>query len=397
MSKHFLRYRLHIFLLFTIFIVIGCASTQNNVNQKTSENKIIIFADLPFVTIDTGMDKTSFSFYNWIYEAFRSYSPKGFTVVDDVVILRSALNRGINPIVEYIRYKGRICKEIAYLSFDEANIEQLYDLAEELGAVYLIKAKLVSNEKRIEETPPESKTIPLFGLYGLGTTTKGKKESVFVIRVEFTVYDVINRDILLTKELETITKEITGKDKKPPWEILSDIREGGLLGDIRTRKRLVTALFDAISSHATESKTDTDMVLVNKRIRIEIPNSENTSWEVRTVILEKVKLIDNNLLQFQLSTRNFYDDKLKIKLQRSNDKTLDSYIIDNNGIRYQAVSSSLTEDSVDIRPGERKDFFLVFPIPATLVKQVDFYSKWDIDTPQKTHAVIIKFKDVPIP
>lgn len=337
---------------------------------------LIVVADTPLRYIDVGLESgEQFPFYEWIFSAFRWSADERTAVFDDRTVVERALAKGIKPVVVLhqqnpIRFlfgqeQGLGNSRIAHLGVDDTQLESFRSVASELGASHIIKARLISNKSRVMQT-----------LNSLGQSFSVVKRKM---TVGFTVYDVARGEISFAQELTT-----------------AGFRSG-LVGDHYIARNLTSAVIAAISAggeYIARRATGTAMIRTDKTIRI---GATWSRYGLYDAILTSISTVDGNLLRCDVSFWNRTDDRVRIILQKDDDGKLDTYITDQFNILYGTISSSVSEDSLDVRPGERKELFFVFPWTPIPTKQVSVNSTWKIQTTGGTDRVTVVFQDVPVP
>ena len=388
-NEHCLTMKLPAIVLSAVFLVISCAPTlaptlqTGALNTSPGTVALIVFVDNQFKTIETGENFNHIvSFYNWIFDGFRYKTKEGVILFADKTVVSNVIAKGIKPIVLYDQNNPK--RDIIHLSFDETQIDELNAVAEQLGATHLVKARLIKSETRkIPRNQITSGPISLGPfILNIPVTLSGNfDQTMRDTTVEFTIYDVKTKEIILTKEFTS-----------------SKISMG--MPDAQIKANLTAAVIAGLKSNSADLSHQQENVQNTFRMAtIRIPRIEDGHYYIRSMVmtLRSITLIHSNLIRFDGNFKNNLDEKLKIVLRRSANNKLSTYIVDHYGIRYDAVSSSLPNDSFDIRPKEQKDIFFVFPITATPHDRVDLYSVWDIQTPQKNHTATLEFRDIPIP
>lgn len=389
-KSFFLDLRLAFFSLLLTSISISCSSSSKlpalhqGVFQKSpGKAAIVIVIDVPYKVMQIGKDE-KMSFYPWILWAFRASSyvqGNKYVMFDAQTIISQARIRGIPPVVQY----GETW--VDHLAFHETDSDRLCIIADELGASYLIRARLVKSDIKIKEESSKS-ILPSVSLQISGKTFETVTRDV---TVEFTVYDPATRKILLTKEFNSTETASWPKSSSADDKV-----------SINIASALLSTLSSFQQSQFTTRKETETTISIGKTVVLGRSMFRNSSPVRSTfepqceITLNSVTKIGTNLLRFDLSLWNKTEERVYISFKRNNENKLDTYIVDNFNVRYFSTSSSLNKYTFQIRGEEKKSFYFVFPVPVLTVRSVAFYSTWEVRTYNLNETSIIEFKDIAI-
>lgn len=330
---------------------------------------LLVFEEMPFQSIATGLADGSITFYQWIYQSFRNKTNPNIHLFDDKAVIRFAEEYGVQLYGNYANNNPKF--KVINLAFDEAQIDDLCKMAEDLGATHIIKARLIEDETTV--IPKNQISLGPVVLTGnFSQTTRS-------IKVEFTVYNVNKGELLFSKEFGATTTSLSS-----------------LLAGLKIREHLVSLLLATIppepgkptvSNYSNREYPQASF----KEIRAEIPNTGGA-----TLVGVDVDTLENNWLAFGINFRNAVKENIRIRFKSTMNK-LDTYIKDSHGAQYYANSSSSESDTIEVKSEDESDFYFVFPKPAAPVRQVDMFTTWEIETSQGTHTLTLTFKDVPLP
>lgn len=398
--------RLYTFLL-SFFLINGCTNLpplQTDVFHGSTETvALIVFVDTPFMTLKTIEGETEtgqIPFYHWIFKGFRYQTGQSMVLFDDMTVVSHAIAQDIKPVVSYRQRYGMLGVldnltgdikpvDIIHLAFDESQIPALYNVAKELGASFLIKARLISNNAKLDKRT-QCTYYPDRIFAQVECRVQVWKQAV---TAEFRIYDVSKENIMLTLQFTTIHKAGVG-------EGLGTL--SGLYSDIS--RKLASAVVAAISRRAQSqelaSKLGSSNISAENRPKIWKESGAPISLVTGhyfDVWVKNTSIIDDNLIRFDISFLNRTEQKLGVTFKKDMDNKLDTYIEDKFGITYNAIGSSIEGYSFDIRAGEQEEFSLLFPLTAIPDKQVNLFTTWNIQTTQGTYALSFEFKDVHLP
>lgn len=359
---------------FTLILLIsvsflGACSTHNLLKEPyhgpAGGLALIVFEEVPFQS--TGNE--FFSFYQWIYQSFRSKTNPNMYLFDDKAIIGFAEEYGIQLYGNYANNNPK--SKVINLGFDEAQINDLYEMAKDLGATHIIKARSIEDETTVI---PKNQII-----LGPVVLTGDFSETTRSVKVEFTVYNVNKRELSFSREF---------------WATATSL--SALLVNLKIRDDLVSAVLAAVQAESGQAMVSNSSNREHpqgsfKEIRAEISNVGGA-----TIVGIDVDAVENNWLAFSINFRNAMKENIKVKFKGTVNR-LETYIKDSNGIEYYASNSSSENDTIDVKSEDESDFYFVFPKPALPIRQVDMFTTWEIETSQGARALTLTFKDVPLP
>ncbi len=360
-------------------------------SQSSISIRAMLYVDTPYEVIDKREKQRDHywndaplkwdPFYLWIKKAIMLLTD--VVVMDDKEVVVQARANGLRPIVRYYEENPR--KEIAHLSFHDTDIPKLCRLAKELGAIYLIKARLTNNRSKYHRGGSARRTTTVLGVRikalfpTFATTTRSTS-------VEFTVYDVRNYGIVLTKELT------------------SEHEAGPILVDYKVQRSLARGLVSNILvagvSHSGEraSTFATSQINSTKTLEFDVRwVGHRKYYKERHLTLNSIKRMNSDLLEVNLSFRDYHDEDLSLSLRHLSNGSIAAYLVDENGLRYYASSSNLQGDRTPIRPEERKDIRLTVNGVPSIVETADFYIEFDVRTPRRNNSFNLKFQNIEVP
>lgn len=319
-------------------------------------------------------------FYAWMWSALRTASDKqgsAFALVDGATVLSQASGHGIEPVARTSNRR----RNIAHLAFYDDQIPPLAAMARDLGAAFLIRARLVANDAKMRRVT-EAKV--------LGLKVQGDfKELTRHVSIEFMVYDVAADRVAFTREFSA--SDTSG------WP-------GSSKADARVASRIASGVLAALSSDAAHrplaEEADSAVVAVERKAAIGAVARDGSAISGALpgyrVDLQRIVRY-GGLLRFDLTLWNTTDEEVRAILKRDARNEIESYIVDSLRIRTRAVSASLENMTVLARAGEKKAFFIVFPVPATNLKKVSLSSLWDLRAPGWSQALSVKLANVALP
>lgn len=381
-------------VLFVPFLFISCGSSskllplhQGIFKKEASKEAIVLAVDVPYKVLEIAKDE-KMSFYPWLLWAIRAGSyvatNNKYVIIDGQTVLSYARARGINPVVQYVSQYDEAA--IDHLAFDDSDIDKLCIVANELGASYLIRARLLKTETKIKE----GNSVPF--LTGQ-IQFSGKPFAIEVTRevtIEFTVYQSSTRKILFTREFNS--------QATATWPNTSN-------ADDKVSVNIASALLSTLSSQHREPSTkkvaETTVpigktVVLGRAMFRDGRTVKSTFERQCEITLESITTIGGNLLRFDFTLWNQTEERVHISLNRTREGKLDTYIVDNFNVRYFSTSSSLSEYSFHIRAEEKKEFYFVFPVPVSTVRSLSFHSSWDVRTYNLNETCTIEFKEIPM-
>jgi hypothetical protein len=357
--------------------------------KKDIDKKAIVLAvDVPFKILKIAKDR-NISFYPWILQALRAGSyiatNNKFVIIDGQTVQSFASERNVKLVVQNTFQNG--IQLINHLAFDDSDFERLCAIANDLGASYLIKAKLIKSETDIKE----GNSVPF--LLGGSIQFSGKPFAIEMTRevtVEFVVYETLTRKILFTKEFNS---RETGK-----WPNTNN-------ADNRVAKNISSALLSHLSfqknGNVPKNIIDTTItvgktVVLGRAKFYQGIAIKGTFIPECEITLISVSTIENKYLRFDFTIWNKTQEKLRVSAKQNIENKFDTYIIDNFNVRYYSISSSLNDSPFQIRAEEKKSFYFVFPVPISTTSSVSFYSTFDFQINNLNQLQTIELKNISI-
>jgi hypothetical protein len=337
---------------------------------------MILFTEVPFRRVRVSAED-SVPFYPWIWTAVRKATGtqgSAFVLFDGPTVLTGVKRHGLEPVVLYVDKKHHA---VAHLGFYDDQMSELSAVAQELGAAFLIRARLVANDARLKRLREKQ----VLGVKIQGDFTELARSA----SVEFTVYDVAANRV-------AFTREFTSSD--------SSAR-----ADTKVAGRIAAGMMRALSGQETGEpeagieETDSAVVAVERTAVVEtvaMGSVVKSSVPAYRVTLQRI-VLRGDLLRFDMDLWNTTDEEVRAVVRRTPQNEIESYIIDSLRIRTRAASTSLENMTLFARAGEKVGFFIVFPVPATNLKKVSVSSLWDLRAPSQSLRVTVDLKQVTLP
>ena len=131
----------------------------------------------------------------------------------------------------------------------------------------------------------------------------------------------------------------------------------------------------------------------NRFMRMTVPWYEGAEHPELSgsIELSGVRELDGNRMELSLSIRNRSAlESLRLNLGKGRGGQPDMYIVDRHGLRYYATSSNLPGQRMELRPGERRDFKVVFPSPVTTTRELGLRGRWEAGWNWKNEGVYLQ-------
>ena len=371
--------RARVFLVALGLLVLGSARVE--ALQQRAKRGLVLFTEVPLRMVRIS-DTDSVSFYPWIRKALQKASEddkSGFALLDGTAVLARLSGHNIEPVVAYYDNKHH---DVAHLAFYDDQMTGLSAVGQELGAAFLLRARLVANEARVRHFR-EKRLGPLV-MQGNFT------EVARSMSVEFTVYDVGANSVAFTRAFSSTDTSGAGK------------------ADDRVSERIAAGILLALAAPQTaqsgggaEGGADSAVATLDRTATVEAVVTSNgatvkTGVPSYRVTLQRIVLV-GNLLRFDMALWNTTEQDVRAVLRRDPQNEIEAYIVDSLRIRTQAVSTSLANTTLQARPGEKVAFYIVFPAPGTNLKRVSVTSLWVLRAPSSTQAVTVSVADVALP
>ncbi|PYO92717.1 MAG: hypothetical protein DMD62_12305 [Gemmatimonadetes bacterium] len=326
-------------------------------------------------------DTDSVPLYPWMWKALHKATDdekSSFALLDDAAVLARLSSHNIEPVAAYFDNKHH---EVAHLAFYDDQMTGLSAVGQELGAAFLIRARLVANEARVRHY--REKRGPL------GLRIEGNfSDVVRTMSVELTVYDVAANRVAFTRAFSSTDTSGAGK------------------ADDRVSERIAAGILLALAAPQTAQSgdgagADSAVATLERTATVEAVVTSNggtvkTAVPSYRVTLQRIVLV-GNLLRFDMALWNTTEEDVRAVLRRDPRNELEAYIVDSLSIRTQAVSTSLANTMLQARPGEKVAFYIVFPVPGTNLKRVSVASLWFLRSPSETQAVSVTVANVALP
>jgi len=349
--------------------------------QQRAKRVLVLFTEVPLRMVRIS-DTDSVLFYPWIRKALQKATKDdngGFALLDGAAVLARLSGHNIEPVVAYYDNKHR---DVAHLAFYDDQMTGLSAVGQELGAAFLLRARLVANEAHVRHFR-EKRLGPLV-MQGNFT------EVARTMSVEFTVYDVAANRVAFTRAFSSTDTSGAGK------------------ADDRVSERMAAGILLALAAPQTaqsgggaEGGADSAVATLDRTATVEAVVTSNgatvkTGVPSYQVTLQRIVLV-GNLLRFDMALWNTTEQDVRAVLRRDPQNEIEAYIVDSLSIRTQAVSTSLANTTLQARPGEKVAFYIVFPVPGTNLKRVSVTSLWVLRAPSSTQAVTVSVAGVALP
>jgi len=353
--------------------------------QQRAKRALVLFTEVPLRMVRIS-DTDSVLFYPWIRKALQKATKDdngGFALLDGTAVLARLSGHNIEPVVAYYDNKHR---DVAHLAFYDDQMTGLSAVGQELGAAFLLRARLVANEAHVRHFR-EKRLGPLV-MQGNFT------EVARTMSVEFTVYDVAANRVAFTRAFSSTDTSGAGK------------------ADDRVSERMAAGILLALAAPQTAESggggeggggggADSAVATLDRTATVEAVVTSNgatvkTGVPSYRVTLQRIVLV-GNLLRFDMALWNTTEQDVRAVLRRDPQNEIEAYIVDSLSIRTQAVSTSLANTTLQARPGEKVAFYIVFPVPGTNLKRVSVTSLWVLRAPSSTQAVTVSVAGVALP
>jgi hypothetical protein len=371
--------RARVFLAALGLLVWGSARVE--ALQQRAKRGLVLFTEVPLRTVRIS-DTDSVPFYPWVWKALHKATDdekSSFALLDGAAVLARLSGHNIEPVVAYFDNKHH---DVAHLAFYDDQMTGLSAVGQELGAAFLIRARLVSNEAHVTHFR-EKRIGPL--------VVQGDFSKVVrTMSVEFTVYDVAANRVAFTRAFSSTDTSGAGK------------------ADDRVSERIAAGILLALVAPQTaqsggggEAPADSAVATLDRTATVETVVTSNggtvkTGVPAYRVTLQRIVLV-GGLLRFDMSLWNTTEEDVRAALRRDPQNALEAYIVDSLSIRTQAVSTSLANTMLQARPGEKVAFYIVFPVPGTSLKRVSVASLWFLRSASATQAVTVTVANVGLP
>lgn len=347
--------------------------------QQRARRGLVLFTEVPLRIVRIS-NTDSVSFYTWIVKALTKATEEdksNFDVVDGTAVLARLSGHNIEPVAAYFANKRR---DVAHLAFYDDQMTDLSAVGQELGAAFLIRARLVVNDARVRHL--REKRLPL------GIRMEGNFiEVARTVSVEFMVYDVATNRVAFTQAFSSTDTASAGKAD----DRVSERIAAGILLALASPQAAQSGGTGADSTVATLDRTARVETIVARdggTVKIGVPS-------YRVTLQRVVRL--GNLLRFDMALWNTTEEDVRAVLRRSAQNEIEAYIVDSLSIRTRAVSTSLENTTLQARPGEKVAFFIAFPVPGTNLKRVSVASLWNLRSPSAAQAVTVSLENVTLP
>jgi len=373
--------RARVFLVALGLLVWGSARVE--ALQQRAKRGLVLFTEVPLRMVRIS-DTDSVLFYPWIRKALQKATEDdngGFALLDGTAVLARLSGHNIEPVVAYYDNKHR---DVAHLAFYDDQMTGLSAVGQELGAAFLLRARLVANEALVRHFR-EKRLGPLVMQGNFTEVTR-------TMSVEFTVYDVAANRVAFTRAFSSTETSGAGK------------------ADDRVSERIAAGILVALAAPQTAQSggggeggggADSAVATLDRTATVETVVTSNggtvkTGVPSYRVTLQRIVLV-GNLLRFDMALWNTTEQDVRAELRRDPQNEIEAYIVDSLRIRTQAVSTSLANTTLQARPGEKVAFYIVFPVPGTNLKRVSVTSLWVLRAPSSTQAVTVSVADVALP
>lgn len=355
------------------------ALQQGAAQPSSAKRGLILFTEVPLRWVRVS-DKDSVPFYPWMWKALQKATDderSSFAVLDGAAVLARLSGHNIEPVVA--RFDNRH-HDVAHLAFYDDQMTGLAAVGQELGAAFLIRARLVANEAHVRHF--REKRGPL------GIVLQGDFIDVArTVGVEFSVYDVAANRVAFTRAFSST--DTSGSDK-------ADSRVSG-----RIAAGILLALASPQAAQSGGGGADSAVATLDRTAAVEtvVPrggSTDKSAVPAYRVTLQRV-VLSGNLVRFDMALWNTTEEDVWAVLQRSPQNEIEAYIVDSLSIRTRAASTSLQNTTLQARPGEKVAFFIVFPVPATNLKRVSFASLWYVRSARLNQAVTVSFENIALP
>ncbi len=352
--------------------------------QQRAKRGLILFSEVPLRWVRVS-DQDSVPLYPWMWKALQKateHDKSSFALVDGTALLARLSAHNIEPVAAYFDNKHH---DVAHLAFYDDQMTGLSAVGQELGAAFLLRARLVANEAHVRHYR-EKRLGPLV-MQGNFT------EVARTMSVELTVYDVAANRVAFTRAFSSTDTSGAGK------------------ADDRVSERIAAGILLALAAPQTAQSggggeagaggADSAVATVDRTATVETVVTSNggtvkTGVPSYRVTLQRVVLL-GNLLRFDMALWNTTEEDVRAVLRRDPQNEIEAYIVDSLRIRTRAVSTSLENTMLQARPGEKVAFYVVFPVPGTNLKRVSVASLWILRSPTSTQAVSVSVANVALP
>jgi hypothetical protein len=146
-----------IILCLTALVFSGCASVRilnHPITPQVGTPALVVYAENPAELVQTGKDdggKPVYgSFENWLHGAFTSSCDKlHYDYFEPAIVLKFAKTHGVLPVeCSPITKDGQTAQQPNLHTFADSDLPGLFAASQDLGASYLVKAKLVKYERK---------------------------------------------------------------------------------------------------------------------------------------------------------------------------------------------------------------------------------------------------------
>ena len=347
--------------------------------QQRAKRGLILFSEVPLRWVRIS-DEDSVPLYPWMWKALQKATAdvkSSFALVDGTALLARLGGHNIEPVAAYFDNKHH---DVAHLAFYDDQMTGLSAVGQELGAAFLIRARLVANEAHVRHF--REKKGPL-GMVLQGNFT----EVARTMSVELTVYDVAANRVAFTRAFSSTDTSGAGKAD----DRVSERIAAGILLALAAPQTAQSGGGEADSVVATVERTATVETVVTSNggtVKTPVPSYR--------VTLQRIVQV-GNLIRFDMALWNTTEENVRAVLRRDSRDELEAYIVDSLSIRTQAVSTSLANTMLQARPGEKVAFYIVFPVPGTNLKRVSVASLWFLRSPSFNQAVSVTVAGVALP